>query len=249
MAGWTDLKVNELGNWLASQRDVLSHLPIFQLRPQSTTSDDLRWTILEQRSGSGDRVERRRRLDSGIVELRFMQERSRWVSEFDAIVSSVVRAEDNRRKISQSTLESEVVPFEYETTLNDLGDLSVVGPGGRIIVTRQHAPTQAFSADIVVRPRMRSISSEWRDNTEVARHIIQRMEAYSQGPAVERIAVQFGYLELSKYESQSWMRPVALVSFPALMEHGRVKWIATIAEPVTTAKEIDLFDGLGNLAE
>jgi hypothetical protein len=109
------------------------------------------------------------------------------------------------------------------------------------------ADRQPLVADVIVRRRTKSVTSDWRDPDEMAQNVMQRILGYSQ-ELVESVVVEFGYLELSKYEPQNWMRPVALVTFAALVRDGRNKWMATIAEPTTQIAEIDLLDGIGNWA-
>jgi len=168
-------------------------------------------------------------------------------SSFQSLVLQIAQSEDER-KITRVEQDPSGTYVEFETELPDLG-VEVIGPGGRVIVkTAQDGEVRALEADIVIRRRTQKVESEWRDPGDIARSILQRCGEFAARP-IETLFVQFGYLELSKYERQDWMRSAVMVSFPALVDGDHVKWTATIAEPVTMAKNLSPVQGLGSFAE
>jgi hypothetical protein len=249
MPEWLELKTVELRDWIASLKG--DELPIFQLRAPQLKGENLEWHSVPK-PFMQDYMERRRP-DSGILELRFEQKDGYLDSSLASHLFEIARSEDERHVQPAREIDSEVVYAEFETELTDLG-MRVIGTGGRITVNRaqetsvEKPKTRAFNADIVIRRRTASIVSRWRDSDDVAQSILRRIDRFAQ-TSIESLFVQFGYLELSKYELQNWMRSAVLISFAALAVDNKAKWTSTIAEPVTTTENLELMDGLGSFAE
>jgi len=189
----------------------------------------------------------RRHPESGIREMRFAENGRGFPHDLQSLVLQIAQSEDDR-KITHVEQDDSGAYVEFGTELADLG-VNVIGPGGRVVLKVSHdREARALEADIVIRRRSEKVESEWLNPGDIARSILQRCGEFAAHP-VETLFVQFGYLELSKYERQDWMRSAVMVSFQALADGDHVKWTATIAEPVTTAKSLSAVEGLGSFAE
>ncbi|MBZ0229660.1 MAG: hypothetical protein K8F58_14570, partial [Bauldia sp.] len=70
------------------------------------------------------------------------------------------------------------------------------------------------------------------------------------GHRIAGLAPAFGYLELSKYERQHWMRPVLLLSVRvASADDARLDWADTLVEPISLSDQVGAAIGLGSFAE
>jgi hypothetical protein len=157
-----------------------------------------------------------------------------------AELARLARAEDPRTFTPVDVRQSAFVASELTSRVPDSSNLPVIGPGGRVTMFREG---DRVEADIVVRKRRGAIKFEWR-NPEV---VIQRLrDLLSRERGAVEISAQFGYLELSKYEAQSLMRP----AFSLVLEgfgsaDFRVPWQMVLVEPATVNQEIPIDEGLG----
>ncbi len=246
MAKWLPLKVKELEDWLSSLRGY-RNLPTFRVQSPQLTRESVEWSSPRSVFSPQTFMEERLHPESGIREMRFSENVSGFSSDLQSLLRRIAESED-ARKINREERDPSGRYIEFETELADLG-VDVIGPGGRVILKQmQDQDVHTLEADIVIRRRGQKIESEWRDPGDIARSILQRCGEFAASPP-EMLFVQFGYLELSKYESQDWMRSAVMVSFPALAEENELKWTATIAEPVTMAKTLSPIEGLGSFAE
>jgi hypothetical protein len=189
-----------------------------------------------------------RRPDSGIFELWRPQHlrTSEALAPLSQELIEMAGVEDPRSWILTPETESEVIAAEWESHLLPPQNLPVIGPGGRIMIAREASGT---TAEIVVRKRGGAITSHWRSTDDLMASLTRRITQCSSRTAsvVQRA---FGYFELSKYESQAWLRPAFMVLVELTIPGDeRIRWIETIVEPATETKELSLADGLGSWSE
>lgn len=188
------------------------------------------------------------RPDSGILEFQFPEPER--LEDFGPDLAMRNLASFAERKLGRSfhsieTTGSEVILAEMQSRLNLAeNEVQVIGPGGRITVYRGN---RGMEADLVVRRRVGEISSTWRRPEQIVARILAEFEGQPEG--IEVIC-QFGYLEVSKYEAQEWLRPVFLLLFQntGVLE-GQVPWQYSVVEPATTNSELPLEEGLGSWSE
>lgn len=192
-------------------------------------------------------AESTRQTDSGILEIVFFDPKQYLDNPTGNLFASLTKIADSEDRRSFSRLDtrpSDVVLGEMRSRVTDTTNLPVIGPGGRISVYREQ---QRIEADIVVRHRQRPVKSEWRDPEPVVRRLGAQI---LRERADVKITAQFGYLELSKYERQLWMRPAFIfVLEGSSSAEYRVPWQAVIAEPATVNQDIAINEGMGDWGE
>jgi hypothetical protein len=178
------------------------------------------------------------------VELSFLRKDS---STFGGFLN--IAKEQDVREFQEQIIEptgSQVILREYQSILKEQ-DLPVLGPGGRISVF--FTASAWLEADIGVRKRLRSVPSQWRQQSEIVQEILRQLSERTLEQNSVRISARLGYFELSKYEPQRWLRPafVFLLEIVSAVEPG-VAWRDTIIAPAatTTETEIALEDGFGS---
>jgi hypothetical protein len=218
--------------------------PIFRL--QEPQKDQIPTNIYLGNHNFPSKVSQRP--DSGILEFEFAE--SDRLHDFGpelAIrnLASFAQQEFDRSFYSIEPTASQVILAEMQSLLNLAEhEEQVIGPGGRITVYRGD---RGMEADLVVRRRVGEIPSSWR-RPEL---IVSRVQAEIAGqPEGIEVSCQFGYLEVSKYERQEWLRPVFLLSFQntGALE-GQVPWQYGVVEPASTNLELSLEEGLGSWSE
>ena len=101
-----------------------------------------------------------------------------------------------------------------------------------------------MEADIVVRKRSVRITGQWRSTEQILRRLPSEVAA---GQENIEISANFGYLELSKYEVQAWLRPAFMfVVRNVSTAEDRVPWAYSLAEPATQTTQVSLDEGLGS---
>jgi hypothetical protein len=187
------------------------------------------------------------RFDSGILEFQFPEADTLHDSGLDLAINlaSFAEREFGRSFYSVEIRASQVIVAEMQSRLN-LADNEeqVIGPGGRITIYRGN---RWMEADLVLRRRVGELSSSWRRPEQIVARVLAEIAGEPEGIEV---MCQFGYLEVSKYEAQEWLRPVFLLSFQntGALE-GQVSWQYSVVEPATTNSELPLEEGLGSWSE
>lgn len=195
-----------------------------------------------------------RRFESGVFEISFRghpnvmrQSAKEWLDYF-----SQIRSLDEGRSFDRRTLfladdatHSEVVLADIRTGTSDVpGNLPVVGPGGRIIL---YQGAETIDADVVIRRRDVRIPARWRNPARVVRGLEQEL---ADEPETVEIFAQFGYLELSKYEPQSLLRPAFIfVIQTSQVRENQLRWQYAIAQPATVNENVPIEEGLGTLGD
>src|SRR4029077_7745602 len=194
--------------------------------------------------------EGRRQTESGVWEIRLHKSRVAFTDSSDRVAGDWFEgllggAQEIDRRDFVSTVQpaSQSLDGEFRSRLPEQA-LPVLGPGGRVTV---YDTADAFQADIVVRRRVREVASRWRPVEEIYADIATRVVASRYLDGQRRVYGAFGYFELSKYERQSWLRPVFVIS----LEHARagserVLLESTIAVAATITPGISQAEGLGN---
>jgi len=157
-------------------------------------------------------------------------------------LATFAEREYDRSFYSVETVASQVILAEMQSRL-ELGDneVRVIGPGGRITVYRRN---RTMEADLVVRKRVGEISSSWRRPEQIVARVLAEIAGQPEGIEV---SCQFGYLEVSKYEAQEWLRPVFLLTFQnAGALEGQVPWQYAVVEPASASLVLPLEEGLGS---
>jgi hypothetical protein len=187
------------------------------------------------------------RSDSGILEFQFPEaDRLHDLRPDLAInIARYAEREFDRLFYSVETAASQVIVAEMQSRLSlPENEEQVIGPGGRITVYRGNG---TMEADLVTRRRVGELSSSWRRPEQIVARILAEVAGQPEGIEV---MCQFGYLEVSKYEAQEWLRPVFLLSFQNKGElEGQVPFQYSVVEPGTTTSELPLEEGLGSWSE
>jgi hypothetical protein len=220
------------------------------------------WVLAHSRENSA-RIEEagpvRRRLDSNTLEIDFPsetgyafgQEDRALFQVFESMVRRYAEAEDEREfRATEGPLPAGV-GFEIESRVpvaqGGRGTmLEVIGPGGRATAFR--GTRGMTGADVTIRRRSRAERGIWRRLDEIIRPLEQALSEDFTGMEEEpMVRTAFGYLELSKYEAQSLMRPVFLFAIEEEQDpEGRWPGFQRIVvSSATTAGEFDLSEGLG----
>lgn len=189
-------------------------------------------------------VRRSRRPDSGILQLQFPSSR-RFVEQSPALIiqalARLASREERRSFLQVGESRSRLVLAQMASQLADTGGLPVVGQGGRITL---YGGSEWMEADVVVRKRIGWLPSTWRSAEQIFRRISQQI-AGETGDV--EVWAQFGYLELSKYERQLWLRPVFIFVLQGFgMQDFRVPWQEAMVEVATVNEEIRGDEGLGS---
>lgn len=134
--------------------------------------------------------------------------------------------------------EEEPGPLVLDELVTEINGVRSVGPGGRI---RRLALTHDQLVDIVVRPRIDTIPSQWRELGPI-------IDSVNEAAADERevnLRVAFGYHEASGYEQQRWLRSVFVFLLDGSQGDGR--WQVALVEPATVTPELPPDAGLENV--
>jgi hypothetical protein len=232
--------------WITSMMSRIS-LPIFRL--EDPREYNLRDSMGFVANSLPFGAEPRRRTDSGILEIQF-REAGAFLRE-QSVVSLIESLETfasreyarSFRRLEQA--ESHVVLAQMSSRLNIEGIRPrVIGPGGRITVYRG---TDWTEVDLAVRRRVAQINSKWRRPERIMDGLLREIGLPPDGL---ELTAQFGYLELSKYELQEWLRPAFLfVVQTSSSGEYRVPWQFTTVEPASVAAEIPNEEGLGAWGE
>lgn len=238
---------DDLSDWIAENlsRDTL---PIFRLRPPETAEPRFAVDSLDAARTGG-----RRRPDSGALEFRFAEQ---GIDTFRDVAGDVAAflnsllpiavAEDAREFVRTNAADSQVIVAEMTSRLPEVG-MPVIGSGGRLTVAAERG---AMTADIVVRRRLDALPARPASIDEVIERCRARLAVMAAGHRIAGLVPAFGYLELSKYERQHWMRPVLLLSVRiASADDARLDWADTLVEPVSLSDQVGAAIGLGSFAE
>jgi hypothetical protein len=119
-----------------------------------------------------------------------------------------------------------------------LGDIPVIGPGGRVLT---FAVRSQVLLDVVMRPRREALRVRWRDSGEVE----ERIGPYVGVPGIA-VRPGFGYFEASKYERQDIMRLVYafLIDRHTQDGDGAPSWRRVVIEPATIQADGEIWTGL-----
>jgi hypothetical protein len=205
----------------------------------------------------------RRRSDSNTLEIDFPSETGYALGkdyrtlfqEFEGMVRGYAEAEDKRDfRATEGPLPSGV-SFELDSRVpvaqGSKGRmLEVIGPGGRATAFR--GARGMTGADVTIRRRSRAEGGMWRRLDEIMRPLELALgEDFISMEEELTVRTAFGYLELSKYEVQSLMRPVFLFVIEQEQDQeGRWPGFQRIVvSSATTAGGFDLSEGLGIWAE
>ena len=198
--------------------------------------------------------------DSGLLEIHLPkdQEPRELHSRFTDIFS-LASALDPKRDIVSSPQDVTQTIRAEATTL--IGGWPVVGPGGRLTF---YETAKKLHVDVVVRNRIDEIASSWRTAEAIEQDLRTKMAAQGEIDETAKLYGEFGYFELSKFETQNWLRPAFVFvvrrtaeveGAPLPAEHEdapagprrvTVNWHDTIAVAATTSDEVPLDEGLGS---
>ncbi len=95
------------------------------------------------------------------------------------------------------------VIYEASSRIEEgLGEIDVIGPGGRVTV---YWISNRVTADLTIRRRQPAEMKprSWRDFREIGGMVLRELQ---NGPPDLRLRVAFGYFEASKYDAQDWLR-------------------------------------------
>jgi hypothetical protein len=237
------IRLTELDDWVYDAATGRGDLPIYGLRaPNDLPPLD---SIVANFRTLGFTAERRR--DSGIIEARTQQENnSRRMSP--QVVEAVVSAasdEDSREYLHD--FDADVPPetlaerqfLSFHTELDS--GVPVIGPGGRVSMFRT---STSIWIDITVRQKSATYSSRLRELRNICQPYRDEFAGWEKQVEVEPL---FGYFELSKYETQLFLRPVFVFIFSvSASAEGAVSWQTVRVEPATLRDEIPPRAGLGH---
>jgi hypothetical protein len=186
-----------------------------------------------------------RRPDSGVLEIHIRGVREDRPGSFLEILLRSTRSmalrEDQRLFVETRPQRSSTILFDLRSFLTQA--LPVLGPGGRVLVSRGIGE---IDADVVVRKRNTEIVSKWVGEDLVLEPLRELISGYGDEEYVT-VLPSFGYFELSKYEPQFVMRPAFVFMVQGLYpaEIGP-SWLQTVVVPATTSPNVPLEEGLGS---
>jgi hypothetical protein len=230
------MRLDEIRKWLNTAMAEREMPPIFEVQPPEFHAENDR----KRFSDIDVRVNRRR--DSGVLEIRFNRTEGRRVVNLAQTAMAIARDEDPERNFSELRRVHEESQFLVSKTL--IRSLPVLGPGGQVLI--QDSGT-AFMADITIRRRhLKGIASEeWNAPEFLYRSLTVEFGDY---PDNVDIQAQLGYCELSKYDDQSFIRPVFMFlvrSHSAPSEKSYAAWETVRFQPATLNKSVGEREGLG----
>lgn len=154
--------------------------------------------------------------------------------------------QDRRLVVAPRSGEGETVYMDIATELYDQ-KLPIIGPGGRVTVYKSSTHIQA---DLVVRLREKKLQSFWRTPAMIYESLHSSLLAGGPMEDIVNIFATVGYLELSKYETQHWLRPTFLFVVERMIDVGEthIEWQGTLAEAATINEDVPIRAGLGSWA-
>jgi hypothetical protein len=240
---WDTLEASEVAHWLARERSARPAPPIYRLAPAAVVSRRL------AEFDDSDFFNVRR--NSGTVDFRIPAESAVTVDDVLRLARAAALAVDPGRQFfrwDDLNEEERGGPPEAPRLLAAeemaaIDGVQPIGPGGRLRIRRR---TDAWLADISVRPRGEALVSHWRSWSEISRAALAALE---EAPDDARLRAAFGYHEASKYEAQEWLRPVFVfvLDRPSAMDGPR--WRVAYVEHATDGEGIPPEAGLGNAGD
>lgn len=243
------------GSHLDQLRDMigeggLSGRPNYDLRlPGSDVPIDDDNAVQDSLRSQLGRDVRLRRADSGTLGVWFARsdDQGRPDGPFtravvQAVLSQVDREDD--RVVSSVESDTQIAIAEFDTALRADGS-AVVGPGGRIVIYRTATDIRA---EIVVRRRIRERSARSRSVDQVMGDVLRELDIEAGRQEISRTIPAIGYLELSKFEIQRFMRLVLLVRVEIDGSETQPPSSFSIVVPLSEAVDVEPTAGLGSWA-
>jgi hypothetical protein len=230
------MKVGDIPNWLRSTMAEREPPPIFEVEPPKLDAES------DRKRFGGLNVQFNRRLDSGLLEIRFNGIDSRRMVDLAQTTIAIARDEDRERGFSELRRVHEGSQFLVSRTSIEM--LPVLGPGGQVLIQDSEA---AFVADITIRKRYAQgmTSEKWIDTELAYRSLAAEFREYPQNVGIQ---AWLGYYELSKYDHQSFIRPVFMFvvrSHDEDPEKSYIAWETVRLWPATSNKKVTEREGLG----
>jgi hypothetical protein len=190
----------------------------------------------------------RLRSESSALEIKLDGERSFNSEIAEAIIlgldSRLIELQTERLPSGVSLIVQTQVPQDRDNVTY----LDAIGPGGKALLFET---ASRRAVDITVRRRGYAFEGRWRDRFEILHRLNCDCGNYYNRFPEFMVKAKFGYLELSKYESQTVLRPVFL--FVITQDQGGdgswPAWRSIFVEPATTSPEVSLDEGVGSWSE